>query len=33
MLAKRVPARTLLTLVGVILTLTSLWGLYQAIKG
>jgi len=33
MLAKRVPARTLLTLVGVILTLTSLWGLYQAVKG
>ncbi|MBB4047639.1 hypothetical protein GGR45_001157 [Sphingomonas zeae] len=31
MLAKRVPARTLLRLVGIILTLTSLWGLYQAI--
>jgi uncharacterized membrane protein YfcA len=30
-LAKRVPAKTLMVLVGVILTITSLFGLYRAI--
>jgi hypothetical protein len=32
MLAKRVPPRVLLALVGIILTLTSFWGLYQAVS-
>jgi len=31
MLAKRVPAKTLMIMVGVILTITSLFGLYRAI--
>jgi uncharacterized membrane protein YfcA len=31
MLAKRVPAKTLLTLVGVILIITSLFGLWRAL--
>ena len=30
-LAKRIPARTLMTMVGVVLTLTSLFSLYKAL--
>ncbi len=33
MLAKKVPARTLLILVGVILIVTSLFGLWRALAG
>lgn len=33
MLAKRVPARTLMMLVGAILTITSLFGLWRALSG
>ncbi|SFP48123.1 sulfite exporter TauE/SafE family protein [Sphingomonas rubra] len=33
MLAKRVPARTLMILVGTILTITSLFGLWRALHG
>jgi uncharacterized membrane protein YfcA len=32
LLAKRVPARTLLLLVGVLLTATSLWNLYSSLR-
>jgi len=32
MLAKRVPPQKLLLMVGIIVTLTSLWGLYNAFK-
>jgi uncharacterized protein len=31
LLAKRIPARTLMTLVGIVLTLTSLFSLYKAL--
>ena len=31
-LAKRIPARTLMTLVGIVLTLTSLFSLYKALS-
>jgi len=31
-LAKRVPARTLMAMVGTLLTLTSIWSIYQALN-